>query len=38
MVAVRRGASVKALKESDSTSKSATTDKVIHQCEDGRIR
>jgi xanthine dehydrogenase accessory factor len=35
MVALRRGGSVKALKESDSKSKSAVTDKVIHQCEGG---
>src|SRR6516165_4921083 len=32
MVALRRGGSVKALKESDSTSKKATTDRVNHQC------
>src|ERR1700751_3322617 len=38
MVALRRGSSVKALKESDSTSGRATTDKVIHQCEDGGTR
>ena len=38
MVALRRGSSVKALKESDSTSGRATTDKVIHQCEDGATR
>ena len=35
MVALRRGGSVKALKESDSPSKAAATDKVIHQCGDG---
>jgi hypothetical protein len=35
MVALRRGGSVKALKESGSKSKSAVTDKVIHQCESG---
>jgi|SRR5271169_14763 len=38
MVALRRGGSVKALKESDSASKSAATDKVIHQCESDRTR
>jgi xanthine dehydrogenase accessory factor len=38
MVALRRGASAKALKESDSPSKTATTDKVIYQCEDGGTR
>jgi xanthine dehydrogenase accessory factor len=38
MVALRRGVSVKALKESDSTPKSASTDKIIHQCESDRTR
>ena len=35
MVALRRGGSVKALKESDLKSKTAVTDKVIHQCDGG---
>lgn len=38
IVALRRGGSVKALKESDSTSKRTTADKVIHQCEGGGTR
>lgn len=35
MVALRRGGSVKALKESDLKSKTAVTEKVIHQCDGG---
>src|SRR5271155_5019682 len=38
MVALRRGSSVKALKQSDSMPKSATAGKVIQQCESDRPR
>jgi xanthine dehydrogenase accessory factor len=38
MVALRRGGSVKALKESEATSKRSATDKVIQQCEGGETR
>jgi xanthine dehydrogenase accessory factor len=38
MVALRRGGSVKALKEADSTSTRATSDKIILQCEGGWTR
>jgi len=33
MVALRRGGSVKALKESNPAAESSAADKVIHQCE-----
>jgi xanthine dehydrogenase accessory factor len=36
MVALRRGGSVKALKESGSTAEGNSADKVIHQCESDR--
>lgn len=38
MVALRRGGSVKTFKSSDATSKTAATDKIIHQCEGGGTR
>jgi xanthine dehydrogenase accessory factor len=38
MVAVRRGGCVKTLIGSDSTSKTAATDKIIHQCAGGGTR